>query len=115
MSFAELLVRLQQLTGLPLLCGTAAETLAAARAGAHPNQYLGEVLRTVAGWCRADADARLDRAAVVNALGPLRRRAMAEDGSVAEFRALNAFIEGVDAAFDAAADVDTSEAPRRLH
>jgi len=103
MTYAQLLEALQTRTGYALLCGNAENTLLAAEAGRHPDALLGEVASMMYRWCAlAHVHAGVERAAVVNALGPLRGRYMAGEGSAADFRRLNHIIEAIDAAFDAA-------------
>ncbi|GBL44620.1 hypothetical protein SFMTTN_0420 [Sulfuriferula multivorans] len=103
MTYVQLLETLQARTGYTLLCGNADATLIAATAGRHPDAFLGEVISMIYVWCAlSDIHAEVDRAAVVNALGPLRRRYMAGEGCAADFRRLNHIIEAIDAAFDAA-------------
>lgn len=103
MTYAQLLETLQTRTGYELLCDNAEDTLIAAEAGRHPDAFLGEIASMMYRWCAlANIHASVERAAVVNALGPLRRRYMAGEGSAADFRRLNHIIEAIDAAFDAA-------------
>lgn len=66
--------------------------------------FLAEVVSMIYNWCALDhAHAQVERAAVVNALGPLRRRFMAGEGNAQDFHRLNQIIEAIDAAFDDAA------------
>lgn len=103
MTYAQLLEALQTRTGYALLCGNADDTVMAAEAGHHPDAFLGEIASMVYRWCALTSiHAGVERAAVVNALGPLRRRYMAGEGSAADFRRLNHIIEAIDATFDAA-------------
>lgn len=63
--------------------------------------FLAEVVSMIYNWCALDhAHAPVERAAVVNALGPLRRRFMTGEGNVQDFHRLNQIIEAIDAAFD---------------
>lgn len=107
MTFGELLLRLHEQGLGPVLCGeppSAQATCAALLAGRHPEPLLGELLSTAALWCRISGpDSEVDRAAVVNALGPLRRRYQADDAPAEGLRALGTLIEAIDAAYDAAA------------
>ena len=103
----QLLETFQARTGYALLCGNADATLIAATAGRHPDAFLGEVVSMIYVWCAlSDIHAEVERAAVVNALGPLCRRYMAGEGSAADFRRLSHIIEAIDAAFDAAVQSD---------
>lgn len=107
MTYAQLLETLQTRTGYTLLCGNADATLIAATDGRHPDAFLGEVVSMIYVWCAlSDIHAEVERAAVVNALGPLRRRYMADEGGAADFRRLSRIIEAIDAAFDAAVQAD---------
>lgn len=100
MTLGELLLRLHG-PRCPILSGTAAETLELVRVGRHPDPAVGEILLTIVQWCAPEGvQAVVDRAAVVNALGPLRRRYMAGEGTPEGFRMLNCFVEAVDKAFD---------------
>lgn len=103
MTYVQLMETLQARTGYTLLCGNADAALIAAAAGRHPDAFLGEVASMIYAWCAlSDIHAEVERASVVNALGPLRRRYMAGEGSAADFRRLSHIIEAIDAAFDAA-------------
>lgn len=104
MRFADLLLQLDPRTGGALLCGLAPqEALDAAAAHAHPDPVGGEILRLWRDWCPlTDAAATVERSALVNALGPLRRRAMADELSPEGFQLLNRVVEAIDAVFDEA-------------
>jgi len=107
MTFGELLVRLDGTDLGPVLCGdppTPEATCKALLAHAHPAPLLGEMLGTVALWCRVTGPAsEVDRAAVVNALGPLRRHHQSDEVPAQGLRLLGALVEAVDASFDSAA------------
>ena len=66
--------------------------------------FLAEVSAMIYNWCALSSpQSAVERAAVVNALGPLRRRFMASEGAAQDFLRLNQIIEAIDAAFDDAA------------
>ncbi len=66
--------------------------------------FLVKVTQMIYHWCALSSpDSPVERAAVVNSLGPLRREFMADMGSAQDFRKLNHIIEAIDAAFDDAA------------
>jgi hypothetical protein len=103
MTYAELLDAVQTRTAYSLVCGDADTTLRRAISGQHADALLGEILLMIYQWCHLhDVHALVERAAVVNALGPLRRRFMAGAGCAHDFLRLNRIIEAIDAAFDAA-------------
>ncbi|MDR3391800.1 MAG: hypothetical protein P4L77_08690 [Sulfuriferula sp.] len=88
MTYTELLMAIQHRTGYPLT-PTAEDA------------FLAEITGMIYGWCAlANPLAQVERAAVVNALGPLRRRFMAGEGAAQDFLRLNRIIEAIDAAFD---------------
>ena len=81
MTYAELLETLQTRTAYVLLYGDARTTLNAAMRGQHPDPLLGEIIAMLYQWCAlTGVDAQVQRAALVIALGPLRRRFMAGEG-----------------------------------
>lgn len=68
------------------------------------DDFLAEVVSMIYNWCALSSpQSVVERAAVVNALGPLRRRFMAGEGAAQDFLRLNQIIEAIDAAFDDAA------------
>lgn len=88
MTYTELLVALQNRTQFQLTPEPA-------------DDFLAEVAAMIYNWCAlTDPHAQVERAAVVNALGPLRRRFMADEGAPQDFHRLNLIIEAIDAAFD---------------
>jgi len=105
-TFGELLLRLDDQGLGPVLCGEPPDvraTCAALLARTHPAPLLGEMLSTIALWCRvSDPDSEVERATVVNALGPLRRHYQADDAPAQGLRLLGALIAAIDAAYDAA-------------
>ena len=63
--------------------------------------FLTEVTDMIYNWCALTSpQAQVERAAAVNALGPLRRRFMAGEGDARDFHRLNQIIETIDAVFD---------------
>ncbi len=121
MTFGELLLRLDGADIGPVLCGdppTPQATCAALLARAHPAPLLGEMLSTIALWCRVtDPASEVERAAVINALGPLRRHYQADEAPAQGLRLLGALVEAVDASFDSAAldAIPTGTANPRPH
>jgi len=104
MTLAQLLHYLERELPYDYLCGDVSETLRRARAGDHPDPLAGEVIALIAGAAeRPEADALVERAAAVTALGPIRLRYMADDAPVEGFRFIERTILGIDAAFDAEA------------
>ncbi len=104
MTLAQLLEHLERELPYDYLCGGAAETLSRALAGEHPDPLAGEVIALIAKAAeRVDADAPIERAAAVTALGPIRLKYMADDAPVEGFRFIERTILGIDAAFDAEA------------
>ena len=102
MTYAELLDAVQASTSCCLVGDDADTALRAAISGQHTDALLGEILAMIYQWCGLHSvQARVERAAVVNALGPLRRRFMAGEGNPQDFLRLNRIIEAIDAAFDA--------------
>jgi hypothetical protein len=102
MRYTELLEALQQRTGYAVLCGDAQTTVERSLVGNHPDPLLGEIVAMLYQWCAlTTVDAPVQRAALVNALGPLRRRYMAGEGDARDFLRLSRVIEAIDAAFDA--------------
>lgn len=64
--------------------------------------FLAKVMQMIYNWCALTSpNASVERAAVVNSLGPLRCEFMADMGSAQDFHKLNQIIEAIDAAFDA--------------
>ena len=100
MTYAELLEALQTRTAYVLLYGDARTMLNAAMRRQHPDPLLGEIIAMLYQWL-TDVDAQVQRAALVVALGPLRRRFMAGEGEARDFLRLNCIIEAIDASFDA--------------
>ncbi|HDP88462.1 MAG TPA: hypothetical protein ENN42_00640 [Thioalkalivibrio sp.] len=113
MTFAEFLRRIDTYCDHRVLAGTPAETFAAVRADGHPDMAYGPLLKTLLDWCAITSlDMRVERTALVNALGPLRLGYQQEGASQAGYAELAALIRAIDAAFDDA----RLEAPERaLH
>src|SRR5690554_2626231 len=102
MRVADLLQRLDGHCGGRVLAGMhTAEALEAVRAGRHPRPVMGEALAMILNWTLAgDGEHQLSRAAAIEALGPLRRRLMAEDAPPEALREVQSLVEAIDAAFD---------------
>jgi hypothetical protein len=79
----------------------ARDCLVTARAGSLHPALLNAVVCAWLDWLRpASPDTPLARAELVNALGPLRRAAMADQLVPADFRLLGTLIEALDDCFD---------------
>lgn len=88
MTYLELIAALQTRTGYRLL-------------PAPDDTFLAQVTQMIYDWCALSSpQAVVERAVVVNSLGPLRREFMAGTGSAQDFRKLNQLIEAIDAEFD---------------
>ncbi len=104
MTLAQLLQFLDQNLPYDYLVGEAEETVARALAGEHPDALIGEVIALIARAAeRPEAEAVIERAAAVTALGPIRLKYMADDAPVEGFRFIERTILGIDEAFDAEA------------
>ncbi|MDX5334105.1 MAG: hypothetical protein LPK58_08660 [Gammaproteobacteria bacterium] len=113
MTFAEFLRRIDTYCDHRVLAGTPAGTFAAVQDGTHPDAAYGPLLKTLLDWCAVrSADTRVERAALVNALGPLRLGYQQEGASQAGYAELAALIRAIDAAFD---DARLEASERDLH
>lgn len=113
MPFTRLLQLLENLLQRPVFCGTPTETLQHLQNGSHPDPVLGPMLQTMVEWCAIrDTDQLTERAASVNALGPLRLKLMGEDSDVHAYRLIGQLIAAIDEAFDLEA---SKPDPRELH
>jgi len=101
MTLAELMRYLNGHTDYDVLDGTPAETLGKARAGTHRNPLIGQVIAAFAvqGACE-HADAVVERAAMIKAMGPIRLKYMGDDAPLETFRAVQRLVVAVDGAFD---------------
>lgn len=102
MTLSELLTYLDRHSGYPILDGTPAETLGKARTNGHANAYAGEIVACLAERLAIDdADAALpERVQVINSLGRLRLKYMADDAPVEGFRIVEKVIATIDSAFN---------------
>lgn len=101
MKFEELLDYLGQNAPYDLLDGDVAATVDKARAGNHRDPLAGEILAAlIEGADVQDLETEVDRATVVNALGPLRLKYMADDAPVEGFRMVERLIQTMDLAFN---------------
>lgn len=113
MTFAELLLRIDPYCEGRVLAGDPVQTFLALQSGSHPDAQYARLLGMVLGWCAlTDAQAPVERAAVINALGPLRLDLMQSDQDLALYQALNRLVQAVDAAFD---DAALDRAPTATH
>ncbi len=101
MTLAELLNHIAENTDLPVLDGDAAETLEKAKADAHREPVVAEIIRTLTekNDC-STVECTLERAQVVTPLGPIRLKYMADDAPVEGFRMVENFIRAVDDAYN---------------
>ncbi|AOU96896.1 hypothetical protein BI364_01735 [Acidihalobacter yilgarnensis] len=102
MILSELLTYLDHHSGYPILDGSPAETLIKARTNSHANAYAGEIIACLADKLGVDSvDAALDeRVRVINSLGRLRLKYMADDAPVDGFRMVEKVIAAIDSAFN---------------
>lgn len=101
MTLAELMHYLDANTGYDVLDGSPDETLAKAKAGTHRDPLLAEIIVAFAaqGGCDS-ADAPVERAGMVNAMGPIRLKYMGDDAPIDAFRAVQRLVVAIDEAFD---------------
>ena len=113
MTLGELLQFLDANTSHDFLAGGVAESLTLARNGEHPDPIAGEILAGIAEGCGAtDTDTEVERAQVVNSIGPLRLKYQADDAPMEGFRLMRETVLAIDGAFDdEAIRRKTGEAP----
>lgn len=101
MTLAELLQYLNDNTRYGVLDGDPDRTLAKALAGNHRDALIGVVIAAIARACAcAGVSAAVERAQVINALGPIRLKYMADDAPVEGFRTVESLIQTIDSAFN---------------
>lgn len=101
MTLAELIQYLDAHTKFRYLDGDAQQTLTKARTDQHSNGVVGAIIKAIAEKCACmDARCNLERVDVVNALGPMRLKYMADDAPVDGFRTIEGTIIAIDAAFN---------------
>lgn len=99
MTLCELLQYLDENSRYAVLDGDCAQTLDKARAHAHKDALMGEIIERLAAGAR-DVNASIDRAAAALSLGPLRLRFMKDDAPVEGFRMVERIIHTIDGAFN---------------
>lgn len=99
MTLCELLRYLDENSRYAVLDGDCAQTLEKARANAHKDALMGEIIERLAGAAH-DANTLIDRAAAALSLGPLRLRYMKDDAPVDGFRMVERIIHTIDGAFN---------------
>ncbi len=101
MTLGELLEYLDTNTSYAILDGSVGETLEKARGGTHREPLVGELVSTIMARCEAERpESEVERAAVVNAIGPLRLKYMADDAPVEAFRLVEGVVPVIDSAFN---------------
>ena len=101
MTLAELMQYLNANTRYGVLDGEPGQTLEKARSGKHRDALIGAIIAAIARECAcADASATVERARVINALGSIRLKYMADDAPVEGFRTVEALIQAIDSAFN---------------
>lgn len=113
MTFTQLLLFLQNILQRPILIDSPSHTLDLIASEKHPDEMLGEMLKLMLDWCRiTDAEQPVERAALINALGPMRLKLMGDDGDIHAYRLIGQLIAAVDEAFDLEA---SKPDPSELH
>lgn len=102
MTLSDLIIYLDRFSGYPILDGTPAETLAKAHAGNHSNTYVGEIIACMTeNLAINDVETTIpERVKVINSLGKLRLKYMADDAPVEGFRIVEKVIATIDSAFN---------------
>ena len=101
MTFGELLAYVGAHSRHDFLDGDAAATLIKVRAGSHRNPLAGQILAALDDKLGSNGlDAPVERAAAINALGPLRLRFMRDDAPAAGFRLIEEIVYLIDGAFN---------------
>lgn len=102
MTFSELMIYLDRASGHSILNGTPAETLEKARADHSGNAYATEIIKCMADRLEInDVDKELpERVQVINSLGKLRLKYMADDAPVEGFRMVEKVIAAIDSAYN---------------
>lgn len=101
MILSQLITYLDEHTQYQFLSGDAAQSLTLSQQNEHPEAVAGEMLKAIAEACQcSDVSCELKREDVVNALGPMRLKYMADDAPVEGFRLLEKSILAIDAAFN---------------
>lgn len=101
MTFGELLAYVGARSRYELLDGDVEATLEKARAGHHRNPLAGQIIASLyEKLALSTLDAPLERAATINALGPLRLAFMRDDAPVEGFRLVEEVVYLIDGAFN---------------
>ena len=100
MTLGELLEYLDKNTPHPFIPENKS-ALEAARNGTHPHELIAQLILAIAdkGHCENE-DSEVKREEVVNAIGPIRLKYMADDAPVEGFRLIESTILAIDAAFN---------------
>lgn len=102
MTFSELLTYLDRNSGYPVLDGSPSQTLTKAVDQEHQNSYAGEIINCIAEKLKLDSTDRElpERVQVINSLGQLRLKYMADDAPVEGLRTLEKIIATIDSAYN---------------
>ena len=101
MTFAEFLLRIDAYCDHRVLAGNPVETFEAVRQGRHPDAHYARPIKVLIDWCvLTSSDTVVERAALVNALGPVRLAYQQDDAPQDGYAELAKLIRAIDAAFD---------------
>lgn len=101
MTFAEFLLRIDAYCDERVLAGNPVESFEAVQSDTHPDKHYARLLKTLIDWCAlTSSDATVERAALVNALGPVRLEYQQDDAPQEGYAELAKLIRAIDAAFD---------------
>lgn len=102
MTLSDLIIYLDRFSGYQILDGSPAETLAKSLSGNHSNTYIGEIISSMAEKLGLDDVDRVmpERVQVINSLGNLRLKYMADDAPVEGFRIVEKVIATIDSAYN---------------
>jgi hypothetical protein len=101
MTFAEFLLRIHPYCDHRVLAGNPVETFDAVQQGTHPDEQYGRLIKVLIDWCAlASSDAVVERATLVNALGPVRLEYQQDGAPQDGYAELAKLIRAIDAAFD---------------
>ena len=101
MRFSEFLARIDPYCDRQVLQGDVQHTFALLRAHRHPHAAYQKLLRMLMDWCTiTQPDADVERASLVNALGPIRLEHQTDNAPTEGYAELMKLIRAIDAAFD---------------
>ena len=101
MTFAEFLLRIDAYCDHRVLAGNPLETFDAVKQDRHPDAAYARLIKVLIDWCAlTSSDVVVERAALVNALGPVRLEYQQDDAPQQGYAELATLIRAIDAAFD---------------